>query len=113
MEIRQRLAIFYHRLADAPAVVNAEQAFALICRVLEQVEDEFCTVARTSPPPRHFVGRMYSPLHDSIEVLADQSWRVSTRRHLIVIRPDGSFSIYLVVTKDQLVEEFSKLGSQA
>ena len=109
MDIHQRLEIFYERLRSAPAATNAEEAFRLICRTLEDVENEFCSESPTSPPPRSFDGRMYLPQSDSIEFNKDGSWWIETRQHRIHIEPDGNFRIFRVVDKEEtLIEEFRK-----
>jgi hypothetical protein len=112
MDIRQRLAIFYERLKAAPPAKNAEEAFALICRVLEDVENEICPVPPTNPAPRVFDGRMYAPQSDNIKVREDGSIWVKTQRHRIAIQADGSFVIYHVVEQKRLVEEFRKGGEK-
>ena len=113
MDIRERLAIFYQRLGRAPLAGHAAEAFDLICRVLDEVECEFCDIPKTNPPPRHFTGRMYPPQPDNISVRGDGSWLIKVRRHRIVIESNGAFRIYrLIGPKDQL-EEFSKPGARS
>jgi len=41
MELHERLRIFFERLRAAPPARDAEEAMALVCSVLEKVEDEF------------------------------------------------------------------------
>src|SRR5947208_9832677 len=110
MDIRQRLAIFYERLQVAPPAKNAEEAFALICCVLDAVETEFCPVPPKRPAPKTFDGRMYLPQADSIKVRDDGSWWVKTRRHRIALSRDGSVVIYRQTGDKRLIEEFRKRG---
>ena len=51
MDIPQRLAEFFHRLQAAPAAASAEEALALVCRLIEEVENEFCPLPREQQPP--------------------------------------------------------------
>ncbi|MDQ6631686.1 MAG: hypothetical protein M3Y82_07990 [Verrucomicrobiota bacterium] len=111
MEIRERLEVFYQRLAKAQPARNAEEAFLLICRALEEVENEFCPVVEKNPAPKSFDGRMYLPQSDSIEFREDSSWWIETRRHRIAIELNGSFRIYRAIDQEEtLIEEFRKSG---
>src|SRR6266567_3788763 len=112
MNIQERLAVFYARLRDAPAAKSAEEAFWLICRTLDEVENEFCSVPKTDPPPRRFEGRMYSPQPDNIMVQEDGSWLVRTRRHRISIRSNGDFIISRLLDDQRLAEQFRKVKTE-
>jgi hypothetical protein len=111
MNIQERLALFYLRLEAAPPAASAEQALALIARTLEGVENEFCAVPRSTPAPLQFEGRMYLPQSDNINVQDDGSTWVKTRRHRILISPDGSFIIYRQMPHKSLLKEFQKSGA--
>jgi hypothetical protein len=107
MEIQGRLEIFFARLRAAPACATAEEALALICRLIEEVEDQFCSVPRRQPPPFRFTGRMYAPQPDHIFVSAEGTIRAETRRHTMLLTPDGAIRI----TRTGSIElEFSKPG---
>ena len=93
MELHERLRIFFERLRTAPSCASAEEALALVCRLIEEVEDEHCPVARQHPPPRTRTGRMYAPQSDLIFRLDDGSIRAETRRHIMIFFPDGSIRI--------------------
>ena len=93
MEIHERLRIFFARLAAAPAARSADEALNLVCRLIEQIEEEFCPVPRVEPPPRHRTGRMYPPQSDLIFRLADGTIRAETRRHTMFFDPDGSIRV--------------------
>ena len=64
MNIQERLAIFYRRLEASPPAGSADEALNLVCRLIEEVEDELCPLPREEPPPKHFTGRMYAPKKD-------------------------------------------------
>jgi len=53
MEIHRRLEIFLERWRTAPACHTAEEALALVCGLIEEVEDEFSPGPREEPPPMH------------------------------------------------------------
>jgi hypothetical protein len=108
MNIHDRLKVFYDRLAMAPPAGNASEAFALICRTLEQVEREFCPVPGKSPPPKTFDGRMYIPQADNLHTVDNAAIWVKTRKHRIAIRPDGSFAIFKQMPHRTLLQEFQK-----
>ena len=107
MDIQQRLAEFFRRLEAAPPVATADEAMALLCRLIEEVEDEFCPVPRTEPPPLAFTGRMYAPREDYIHRLPDGSLTASTRRHRILCRQDGAITVVHMTDKSVV---FTKPG---
>jgi hypothetical protein len=108
MELHERLKVFYARLEGAPPCASAEETLALVCRLIEQVEDEFCPVPRENPPPRHRTGRMYPPRTDSI-FAEDDGIRAETRRHTMYFSSDGSIRIVLSRTGEV---EFTKRGGR-
>lgn len=93
MDIPQRLAEFFHRLQAAPAAASAEEALALVCRLIEEVENEFCPLPREQQPPARFTGRMYSPQRDRIRPLADGGLYADARHHRIHCLADGAITI--------------------
>lgn len=93
MELHERLAIFFERLRQAPGCRSSSEALALVCRLIEEVENEHCPVARQNPPPRMATGRMYAPQSDFIFSLQDGGIRAETRRHIMKFSPDGSIRI--------------------
>ena len=107
MEIHKRLEVFFARLRVAPACATAEEALALICRLIEEVEDEFCPVPRRQPPPFSFTGRMYAPHPDHVFDSAEGTIRAETRRHTMLLSSEGAIRI----TRTGSIElEFSKPG---
>ena len=107
MEQHERLKIFFERLRAAPACTSAEVALALVCRLIEEVEDEHCPIPRQNPPPRTATGRMYAPQRDLIFPQNDGSIRAETRRHVMMFFPDGSIRIS---TESSASFEFFKSG---
>ena len=109
MNIQGRLQIFFARLEAAPPAANAEEAMALVCRLIEQVEDEFCPVPRENPPPLDFSGRMYAPQNDFMRRLPSGQLVASTRHHRIHCQPDGAIKIVHMPTRDPVL---MKLGAR-
>lgn len=107
MDIPQRLAAFFRRLEAAPPVGTADEALALVCRLIEEVEDEFCPVPRAEPPPLAFTGRMYAPREDNIHRLPDGSITAITRRHRILCQRDGAITVVHMTDKSVV---FTKPG---
>ena len=93
MDIHERLAEFFRRLQAAPPAANAEEALQLVCRLIENVEDEFCPLPRQDPPPADFTGRMYAPQPDHIKPAALGGLQATTRRHSIYCGADGRIAI--------------------
>lgn len=66
----------------------------LVCRLIEQVEDEFCPLAREEPAPILFTGRMYAPQKDRMRRILPQGTIVAdTRHHRVFCQPTGEISI--------------------
>jgi hypothetical protein len=101
MNIQERLEIFFQRLKAAPPANTAEEAMALVCRLIEEVEDEFCPLPRETPPPQlRFTGRMYAPQADRIRRLEGGQLVAATRRHRIYCQPGGAILIRVVHNND-------------
>ena len=74
--------------------MSAEEAMNLVCRTIEQIEDEYCSVPREVPPPRlRFTGRMYAPQPDRIFRLEHGGLMAETRGHRIFCLADGGIRI--------------------
>ncbi|GDX11202.1 hypothetical protein LBMAG57_29740 [Verrucomicrobiota bacterium] len=93
MELQERLKIFFERLRTAPPCANAEEALALVCRLIEEVEEEFCAVPREASPPKRRIGRMYPPQADSITFAEGGTIQAITSGHLIYCCADGRILI--------------------
>jgi hypothetical protein len=104
MELHHRLAIFLERLRTAPACRTAKEAFALVCRLIEEVEDEFCPVPPESPPPFHFTGRMYAPQPDFVREIGE-TLVATTRHHRVWCQPNGAIRIVHVPRKELVLEK--------
>lgn len=83
MNIQQRLDLFLRRLEEAPPAANADEAMSLVCRLIEEVEDELCPLPRQNPAPADFTGRMYAPQEDMIKPGLRGGLVATTRRHVI------------------------------
>jgi hypothetical protein len=71
MDLHERLNSFLERLTAASACGAGQEALALVCRLIEEVEEEFCRITRVHPPPLTFTGRMYPPQSDHLRVRDD------------------------------------------
>ena len=107
MEMHERLEVFFARLRAAPACATAEEALALICRLIEEVEDELCPIPQRQPPPFSFTGRMYAPHPDHVFVSAAGTIRAETRRHTMLVSTNGAIRITRTGSNEL---EFSKPG---
>jgi hypothetical protein len=90
----ERLEIFKKRLLKAPASKSADEAFELLGKILDGVEDAFSGVAKVSNPGLKYQGRMYPPQADFTTRLADGGLEAITRGNIIRITPDGTTRIY-------------------
>jgi hypothetical protein len=108
--IRGRLDEFYRRLDAAPPAGTADEAFGLICRTLDEVEDKLSGIPKQTPPPplRAPGGRLYPPRADRIIPQPDGGLVAATRHHIIHIGPGGSIAIVSARTG---VIEFTKSGT--
>ena len=112
MNIQERLQIFFQRLEAAPPAASADEAMALVCQLIEQVEDEFCPVPREEPPPLTFTGRMYAPRPDRMRRLKPTGQLVAdTRHHRIYCQPNGEISI-VRMSRFTVATAFHKKGKQ-
>ena len=93
MEIQQRLEVFFRRLAEAPPAANADEVLRLVCRLIEEVEDEFCPLRREEPPPEDFTGRMYAPQSDRTTPFGPDGLAAETRQHRVVCSANGGITI--------------------
>lgn len=102
MSRRERLEELFRRLAAAPAPTSADEAFDLICRTLEEVEDELSGITKADPPPspEQDDGRMYPPQGGYVRRTADGGIVARSRRHRIVIDRDGRMKIRSLDTGD-------------
>jgi hypothetical protein len=107
--IAERLVEFYRRLAAATPAANSEEALGLMCRILEEVEDDLSGIPKQAPPPRvtMFDGRLYPPLGDMVRRLPEGGIVARTRKHTIMIGANGSISILRTANSEL---EFTKSG---
>ena len=108
MDIQQRLAEFFRRLEVAPPAASAEEALALVCQLIEEVEDELCPLPREEPPPTVFTGRMYAPRPDMIKPWVRGGLAATTRRHVIFCEKDGRIVIRRSFSHATLLQKAGK-----
>ena len=91
----RRLAEFYKRLASQSPSRTAKEALERIGKTLDEVEDLYSGIPKKDPPPLPIMpdGRMYPPLEDRITRHADGSIMAESRRHDILLGPDGGITI--------------------
>ena len=110
MELHERLKIFFERLRTAPPCASAEEALALVCRLIEEVEEEFCPVPREASPPKRRIGRMYPPQADSITFAEGGAIHAITSGHLIQCHADGAIYIeHMRSRRIELIKSAAKL----
>ena len=90
----ERLKIFGQRLKDGPAASNADEAFEILTRTLDDVEDAYSGVAKVANPGLKYQGRMYAPRADNITRLEDGSIHAVTAGNVIRILSDGTIRIF-------------------
>ncbi|MDQ3332035.1 MAG: hypothetical protein M3552_15500 [Planctomycetota bacterium] len=102
MSRQERLEEVYRRLTAAPALTSADEAFELICRSLEEVEDELSGIVKADPPPapEQDDGRMYPPLGDYVRRMSNGGIIARSRRHRIVIGSNGRMKVWNLDTND-------------
>ena len=98
-------------MAKAPAPKSADEAFELLGKTMDDVEDAFSGVARVDNPGLKYQGRMYPPRSDFTTRLPDGGLEAITAGNIIRISPNGTIQIYLKnadCTVGKLI--FEKLG---
>jgi hypothetical protein len=91
--LQDRLNIFYERLLAAPQAGSGHEAFELLCKCLEAVEEEFSAIPKRPSPGLKFDGRMYPPQEDRITRHPDGSITADTKGEIIECGADGSIKL--------------------
>jgi hypothetical protein len=93
----QRLIEFLRRLRWAAPAANAEEAFELVARILNAVEDEFSGTP-FDPQAWQTDGRLYPPQIDSRRVVPDRPdvTRYRSRSHNTFIAANGAIEIQTI-----------------
>lgn len=91
---RERLDLFFERLSAADPAADAEEAFLLISRILNEVEDEYSGVT-FDPENWKDDGRLYPPLKDNARPVNGRPdlTRYRSRGHNTFIRENGAIGI--------------------
>ena len=93
---RETLEEFYRRLGLTPAATHFEEAFALIHRIMNEVEDELSGVPMDSDPPMDSDdGRMYPPKEDMVfDMPGRPAVKVClSKRHHTLVGNNGAIEI--------------------
>ncbi|WP_131722498.1 hypothetical protein [Mycolicibacterium conceptionense] len=80
-------------MAALPRPGTADESLAQFCAVLDAVEDEMSGAPKSDPPPATGDGRMYCPLPDRTQYLADGSIEAVTTGHTILVGRDGQLTV--------------------
>lgn len=107
---RERLRIFLDRLSAAPAAGSADEAFTLMTRILNEVEDELTTIS-FDPAAWEHDGRLYAPLPDSARDVSDRLdlTRYRSRSHNTWISTNGAICI-ATLRGERLLDKAGKDG---
>ena len=109
MNIHERLEKFFRRLEAAPPAGSADEPMELVCRLIEEVEDEFCPLPREEPVPTEFTGRMYAPQGDMIKPWLRNGLKATTRRHVVYCSANGGI---IIRHRSNPVAVFRKAGKE-
>ncbi len=108
----ERLGLFNRRLLDARGASSADDAFKLLGRTMDDVEDAFSGVARARNPGLKYDGRMYPPRADYTTRLPNGGLESITKGNVVRIGPDGSIRIFLRNADGSLgAQVLEKLGA--
>lgn len=92
MNKAQRMAIFLQQMCEAPCCDNVELAYNLLCRTLNEVEDQYSGVPYNSDAWADD-GRLYPPQPDRMKLLPGGLRRYRSLRHYTYIAPNGAIRI--------------------
>ena len=81
-------------MIDAPAAKNADEAFQLLGKTMDDVEDAFSGIAKVKNPGLNYQGRMYPPRPDFTTRLPGGGLEARTKGNIIRIDPNGTIRIY-------------------
>ena len=90
---RERLRLFYERLAQQRPAASADEALEQISTTMNAVEDAHSGVRAVPDPGTEWTGRMYPPREDNIRRLTDGGMRIRTAGNRIRLGGDGSIRI--------------------
>lgn len=107
MDKKARLVIFYQQLSDAPPVSTHDEAYELLCTVLNRVEDEHSGIPN-NPENWETDGRLYPPQLDSVRKIDDDLLRYRSSKHNTYIASNGAIEV-CSVNNDEVL--FAKAGA--
>lgn len=101
---QERLELFVQRLLDAPAANTHDEAYTMLCGILDAVEDEFSGVA-ANPAAYQNDGRMYPPQPDSARSVEgrEDMIRYRSRAHNTFIAPNGAIAIVTIGANNKTI----------
>ncbi|HYV36918.1 MAG TPA: hypothetical protein VE988_14525 [Gemmataceae bacterium] len=104
----ERLAEFYRRLQAAPPCDSLDEAFAMVCNVLNAVEDELADIP-FDQSKSDTDGRLYPPVRESLHSVKDHPSvkRHRHRLHYTFFGENGSVEVQDVQTRSVI---FTKPG---
>lgn len=93
---RQRLEVFFDRLARRLPVQTFEEAYRLLCHTLREVEDELTDIPY-DPESWESDGRLYPPFEDSWRAVPGRPGliRMRTKGHNVYIAANGAVQVRL------------------
>jgi hypothetical protein len=108
MDKKARLKLFHERLAAAPTARTHDEAYDLLCTILDAVEDEHSGLPNN--PQWETDGRMYPPQIDSVRKVDGFPTvrRYRSSNHNTFIGSNGAIEIRQVVPE---LVQFAKPGA--
>ena len=106
-----RLLEVFRRMKLAPAPSSFDEAYRLLCRTIDQVEDEL-TGLPNEPARWRESGRLHAPQRDRMSSIANcEVKRFDSLRHLTYIAPNGALEIRTKrLVSGAILVHFSKPG---
>lgn len=91
---QERMGLFFGRLRDHPAAATHDEAFEMLSKILNTVEDE-CSGVAFDPQKHRSDGRLYPPQSDNKHTVPGQAdvVRYRSRKHYTWISANGAIRI--------------------
>jgi hypothetical protein len=100
----QRLNLFYQRLAEAESCASFNEAYDLLHKTMNEVEDEFSTIPFDATYPMNSE-RMYAPLMDNAKPIDQNLTRFRNRFNYCFMSKNGAILITDLQFNPQLTEK--------
>lgn len=110
---KERLKIINQRLIDAAPASTADEAFELLRKTFDNVEDQLSSAAKVENPGLKYQGRMYAPREDYTVKLPNGGLEATTAGNIVKISKNGGIEFFLK-NADRTTGKrvFIKLGKQ-